>query len=137
MRNPWDNLSGFLNQVVLNWFYHFWTIISGVLRYFFTRIKTLLSFMGKKWVFEVYSLIFNSKGNEFSKIKKSLKITSTTLSIILKKLELFNLIIKNIISTNPVTVRYSISEKGKILFSCISEIVAIQSWRINILKIWR
>ena len=79
--------------------------------------------MGKRRVFEVYSHIYHSKTTDFSKIKKSLKLTSTRLSLILKKLESFGIITRNIIAASPRVVRYKITVKGSDLFSCIHEIV--------------
>jgi DNA-binding HxlR family transcriptional regulator len=82
--------------------------------------------LGKKWTLQVLEEIGSQKRARFNQIKdKFEKITSSTLSSILKELEENDLIEKIIINKTPVRVDYVLTKSGKTLLNML---VPVLTW---------
>lgn len=68
--------------------------------------------LGKKWIVPLLLFLLLYEHTSFSKIKKSLKVTSRALSKKLKLLEALGLVEK-IVTDNQKKVCYALSEKGR------------------------
>ena len=68
--------------------------------------------LGKKWIVPLLLFLLLYEHMPFSKIKKSLKVTSRALSKKLKLLEALGLV-ERVVLENPKKVYYALSEKGK------------------------
>jgi DNA-binding HxlR family transcriptional regulator len=80
--------------------------------------------LGKKWTLQVLKEIDSKKRSRFNQIKEEFqKITSSTLSSILKDLEENCLIEKIIINKTPVHADYVITKKGKTLLNMLSPVL--------------
>ncbi|WP_342603871.1 helix-turn-helix domain-containing protein [Peribacillus sp. FSL E2-0159] len=76
-------------------------------------IESTISIIGGKWSFLVLVQLWVSKKKRFSELQKSLpKISSKALTDTLRNLENNGMIIREVFPTVPVTVEYSLSEKG-------------------------
>ena len=82
--------------------------------------------IGKKWVLHVLQEIGTHNRVRFNQIKDRFeKITSSTLSSILKELEENELIEKKVLSKIPVRIDYALTKKGKTLLNML---VPVLTW---------
>ena len=82
----------------------------------------IIRFIGKKWVLPILKELEKENIIRFNQLKQSFKITSATLSTILKKLERNRIIKKKIYNEFPTRIDYSVTEKGKKLIKFIKEL---------------
>lgn len=81
--------------------------------------------LSKQWVLNILYNIWNWK-NKFSTLKKELwAISSKTLSSRLKELQEDWIIIRSIISEQPIKIEYTLSEKG---LSLSKELDNLSKW---------
>lgn len=86
----------------------------------------IIRLMGKKWVLYVLQGIGSQNRVRFNQIKDRFeKITSSTLSSILKELEENGLIEKTIKSKIPVRIDYALTKKGQALLNVL---VPLLTW---------
>lgn len=80
--------------------------------------KTIV-LIGNKWTLLIINVLMSADGplryNELSKLLK--KISSRTLSAKLKNLVNYGIIEKNIIDDSPIKVEYSLTQKGRELYT--------------------
>lgn len=88
-----------------------------------TKNDDIIRFVGRKWVLLILKE-FEKKEEpiRFNQLKQSFKITSTTLSTILKKLQRNRIIKKKIHYEFPTRIDYSLTEKGKKIINFIKEL---------------
>ncbi|MBD3342562.1 MAG: hypothetical protein GF353_25910 [Candidatus Lokiarchaeota archaeon] len=84
------------------------------MRFFFNKVK----FITKKWTLEIIWELEIHEGLHFNEIMRHLtgkrkKISTRSLSDILKKLQKFGLVSRSIQDTRPPTVFYQLTDKGK------------------------
>jgi len=82
----------------------------------------IIRFIGKKWVLPILKEFEKEATVRFNQLKQSFEITSTTLSIILKKLERNHIIKKKIYHEFPIRTEYSLTKKGKKIINFIKEL---------------
>lgn len=86
-----------------------------------------MNIVGGKWTFLIMGELSNGpKG--FNEMCRSLNISTKSLTDTLKKLEVNQIIIRDVKQTSPITVRYSLTEKG-IDFQSI--FLAMRNWGIK------
>lgn len=84
--------------------------------------KTVL-LIGDRWtLFILREFLYGSKQQRFNQLLRSLKpISSRTLALKLKKLELHGLLSRRVIPGNVLGVLYTITEKGKSLKKALDQ----------------
>ena len=87
-----------------------------------TKNDDIIHFIGKKWVLSILKEFEKEEVVRFNQLKQSFKITSTTLSTILKKLERNCIIKKEIRHEFPTRIDYSWNKKGKKIIKFIKEL---------------
>lgn len=75
-------------------------------------IKKSMQIFGGKWAFVVIGEL-HAGTSHFNQLSKKLGINTKSLSDVLKNLEANGVVNRNVKSTIPVTVEYSLTEKGK------------------------
>jgi DNA-binding HxlR family transcriptional regulator len=75
-------------------------------------IKTIMSIFGGKWAFVIISELRDGS-RRFNELNRSIGLSTKSLSDSLKNLEKNGAIIRTVFSTTPVTVEYSLTEKGR------------------------
>lgn len=75
-------------------------------------IRYVMQIFGSKWAFLVMGEL-HSGPKRFNQINKSIGCSTKSLSDTLKSLEANGIITRDVQATIPVTVEYSLTEKGK------------------------
>lgn len=75
-------------------------------------IKKIMEIFGGKWSFAIIGEL-NTGTKHFNELTKKLGISTKSLSDALKNLEANGVILRTVHSTTPVTVEYSLTEKGR------------------------
>ncbi len=75
-------------------------------------IREIMNIFGGKWTFLIIGEL-HSGTKRFNELSRSLKINTRTLTDALKKLELNGIIKRKVIETTPISVEYSLTDKGK------------------------
>lgn len=75
-------------------------------------IREIMGIFGGKWTFLIMGEIHNG-AKRFNELSKTLGISTKSLSDALKRLEKNGVIERKVISSTPVTVEYSLTEKGR------------------------
>lgn len=76
-------------------------------------IEVSLNYLGKKWTMQIIRDLFNGKKRFTEFLNSNPQISTKMLSLRLKELQKASLIKKSVISTTPVMVEYSLTQKGK------------------------
>lgn len=83
-------------------------------------VEKTLNVLGGKWAYLVIKHLFSGK-KRFGELRKLLHdVNARSLTNCLRNLEEQEVITRNVIATVPVTVEYSLTEKGKDLKNIIS-----------------
>jgi len=84
-------------------------------------IEKTLDIIGNKWSFLVLRELFEGT-KRFNELRRSIEgISPNSLTTTLKHLEKKGIIIRTAILTVPITVEYSLTEKGKSFHSVLKE----------------
>lgn len=84
------------------------------------NLKEVLSLFHGRWTIDIIYTIVLSKNPSFNEIKKAIpELNSRTLTSRLKFLEKRGIIIRDVISTQPVRVRYSMTDFGKGIYEML------------------
>ena len=75
-------------------------------------IRKVLEIIGGKWSFLIIGELHNGP-KRFNQLNKAIKCSTKSLSDTLKLLEQNDVIIRDVKPTTPVTVEYSLTQKGK------------------------
>lgn len=78
-------------------------------------IEVALNYLGKKWTIQIIRDLFKGKKRFSEFLKANPRISTKMLSIRLSELQDSDLIKKEVISTTPIKVEYSLTQKGKAL----------------------
>lgn len=79
-----------------------------------TKSEGVLRILGKKYSLMIIGVLGNNNSMSFSDIKKSVGCPrSNLLSVRLKEMSNAGIIMRNVIESHPVSVRYSLTESGK------------------------
>lgn len=76
-------------------------------------IEVTLQYLGKKWTIQLIRDLFKGKKRFSEFLKANPKISTKMLSLRLKELQESGIIKKDVISTIPLIIEYSLSKKGK------------------------
>lgn len=74
-------------------------------------IKKIMDIIGNKWAFIVLGEL-SIKTMHFNELRREIGLSTKSLSDILKKLEANGIVERKVYPTTPVTVEYSLTEKG-------------------------
>lgn len=84
-------------------------------------IEKVLDIIGSKWSFLVLKELYEEK-KRFNQLRRAINgISPNALTTTLKHLEKKKIVIRTVIPTVPVTVEYSLTEKGKSFHSVLYE----------------
>ena len=75
-------------------------------------IKHIMSIFGGKWAFVIIGELRDG-AKRFNELNRSIGISTKSLSDTLKNLEASGAIVRAVYPTTPVTVEYSLTEKGR------------------------
>lgn len=75
-------------------------------------IQKVMDIFGGKWTFIIMGELHSGE-KHFNELVKKLGISTKSLSNVLRKLEANDIILRTVLPTTPVTVAYSLTEKGK------------------------
>ena len=78
-------------------------------------IEIALNYLGKKWTIHIIRDLFKGKKRFSEFLEANPQISTKMLSLRLKELQNSGLIKKIIVSTTPVVIEYSLTQKGKAL----------------------
>ena len=78
-------------------------------------IEVALNYLGKKWTIQIIRDLFKGKKRFSDFLESNPQISTKMLSLRLKELQNSGLIKKIIVSTTPVVIEYSLTQKGKAL----------------------
>lgn len=78
-------------------------------------IEVALHYLGKKWTMQIIRDLFKGKKRFSEFLKANPQISTKMLSLRLTELQNSGLIVKKVVSTTPIKVEYSLTEKGKAL----------------------
>ncbi|MFX1567915.1 MAG: winged helix-turn-helix transcriptional regulator [Promethearchaeota archaeon] len=78
-------------------------------------IEVALNYLGKKWTLQIIRDLFKGKRRFSEFLKENPQISTKMLSLRLTELQDSGLIEKNVVSTTPIRVEYSLTSKGKAL----------------------
>ncbi|SHF14734.1 transcriptional regulator, HxlR family [Seinonella peptonophila] len=88
----------------------------------FLSIQQALRLLGGKWSFLVLGQLFCHQPQRFNQLRRSLdNISTKSLTDTLRHLEKSGVIHRNVIPTVPVTVEYSLTDKGRAFRDVIVE----------------
>ncbi|MFX1410158.1 MAG: winged helix-turn-helix transcriptional regulator [Promethearchaeota archaeon] len=76
-------------------------------------IEVALNYLGKKWTMQIIRDLFSEKKRFKDFLGSNPQISTKMLSLRLKELQKADLIKKSVISTTPVMIEYSLTQKGK------------------------
>jgi len=85
-------------------------------------IEIALNYLGKKWTIQIIRDLFKGKKRFSEFLNSNPQISTKMLSLRLKELQKSGLIKKSIISTTPVMIEYSLTQKGKTLNSILFQL---------------
>ena len=85
-------------------------------------IEIALNYLGKKWTMQIIRDLFKGKKRFSDFLESNPQISTKMLSLRLKELQNSDLIKKTIVSTTPVAIEYSLSQKGKALNRVLFEL---------------
>lgn len=75
-------------------------------------LKKIMEIFGGKWTFAIMGELHMGT-NHFNELIRKLGISTKSLSDALKSLEANGVVARTVLSTVPVTVEYSLTEKGR------------------------
>jgi DNA-binding HxlR family transcriptional regulator len=75
-------------------------------------IKRIMDIFGSKWSFQILGEL-HTGAKRFNELGRKLGISTKSLSDALKNLESNGVIIRTVLPTTPVTVEYTLAEKGR------------------------
>ena len=75
-------------------------------------IKSIMNIFGGKWTFVIIGELHTGT-KRFNELGRKLGISTKSLSDALKSLELHGVVVRTVHSTTPVTVEYSLTDKGR------------------------
>jgi len=75
-------------------------------------IKSIMNIFGGKWTFVIIGELHTGT-KRFNELGRKLGISTKSLSDALKSLELHGVVVRTVHSTTPVTVDYSLTDKGR------------------------
>jgi len=75
-------------------------------------IKNIMNIFGGKWTFVIIGELHTGT-KRFNELGRKLGISTKSLSDALKNLELHGVVVRTVHSTTPVTVEYSLTDKGR------------------------
>ncbi len=75
-------------------------------------IRRVMDIFGGKWSFLILGEL-RAGTKHFNEISRNLGINTKSLSDILKSFEMNGIIIRTVLPTSPVTVEYSLTDKGR------------------------
>ena len=75
-------------------------------------IKSIMNIFGGKWTFVIIGELHTGT-KRFNELGRKLGISTKSLSDALKNLELHGVVVRTVHSTTPVTVEYSLTDKGR------------------------
>ena len=75
-------------------------------------IKNIMNIFGGKWTFVIMGELHTGT-KRFNELGRKLGISTKSLSDALKNLELHGVVVRTVHSTTPVTVEYSLTDKGR------------------------
>lgn len=75
-------------------------------------IKTITDIFSSKWSFVIMGEL-NSSPKRFNELKRSTEISTKSLSDALKSLEANGVVTRTVLTASPITVEYSLTEKGR------------------------
>jgi len=75
-------------------------------------IKNIMNIFGGKWTFVIIGELHTGT-KRFNELGRKLGISTKSLSDALKSLELHGVVVRTVHSTTPVTVEYSLTDKGR------------------------
>ena len=78
-------------------------------------IEVALNYLGKKWTIQIIRDLFKGKKRFSDFLESNPQISTKMLSLRLKELQKSDLVKKTIVSTTPVAIEYSLTQKGKAL----------------------
>ncbi|MBO9596921.1 MAG: helix-turn-helix transcriptional regulator [Cohnella sp.] len=79
----------------------------------FTAVNEALQVIGSKWAFSVISQLYYGP-QRFNQLRRSLgSISIKSLTDILRHLEHHEIVHREVFPTNPISVAYSLTDKGK------------------------
>jgi len=78
-------------------------------------IEVTLNYLGKKWTMQIIRDLFKGKKRFSEFLNANPQISTKMLSLRLVELQNSGLIKKKVISTTPIKVEYSLTQKGKAL----------------------
>lgn len=106
--------------------------VTSVCKVRIRAISDAMSLLSGKWKFHILGTLIEGNTLGFMDLMREINgIGTKMLSKELQDLEMNNLISKNVRSTKPITVQYSITETGKTLSPLIDELA---SWGIEYRK---
>ncbi|MFX1451550.1 MAG: winged helix-turn-helix transcriptional regulator, partial [Promethearchaeota archaeon] len=76
-------------------------------------IEITLNYLGKKWTIQLIRDLFKGKKRFSEFLKANPQISTKMLSLRLKELQESGIIKKEVVSTTPLIIEYSLSKKGK------------------------
>jgi DNA-binding HxlR family transcriptional regulator len=85
-------------------------------------LKNTLRYIGKKWSMSIIQDLFAGKSRFSEFLASSPEMSTKMLSTRLKDLEREKIIRKKIVSTSPVVIEYSLTERGRKLNKILYEI---------------
>ncbi|WP_145331261.1 helix-turn-helix domain-containing protein [Paenibacillus xylanexedens] len=75
-------------------------------------IKTITDIFSSKWSFVIMGELY-SKPKRFNELRRNTGISTKSLSDALKSLEANGIVTRTVLTASPVTVEYSLTEKGR------------------------
>jgi DNA-binding HxlR family transcriptional regulator len=86
-------------------------------------IDCCMLYIGKKWGIQIIRDLINGKKRFKDFLQSNKDLTTKVLSERLKELEKNGIINKSIVSTTPISIEYSLTEKGKGLKGVLKEMM--------------
>jgi len=93
-------------------------------------LKKVMDIFGGKWSFLIMGEL-NDGPKRFNEMCKKLNISTKSLSDALKSLESNQIVVRTVLPTTPVTVEYSLTEKGEDFQNVFK---AMRDWRVKWLQ---
>lgn len=90
-------------------------------------IQGVMNIFGNKWSFIILDDLHQGP-KRFNQIRKDLGISTKALTDTLKHLETYGIVNRNVIPTVPITVEYSLTDKGNSFDSVLD---AMKDWGIH------
>jgi DNA-binding HxlR family transcriptional regulator len=93
-------------------------------------IRKIMEIFGGKWSFLIMGEL-HAGTKHFNELSRNLEISTKSLSDALKSLEASGIIIRTVHSTSPITVEYSLTDKGRDFEQVF---IAMREWGMKWLK---